>query len=136
LPLIIGLAFCAGGLVAPYVGVQSIPTNDPYMTSADYVLLIALFGLLVLICLGGGVTFVVMAVYARRRHGRRLAALDGDASLMPLARLHRYGSSRPRSMADSSVRVRRITTRHGGSGTAGLTSIQRRSPAVLLWAMW
>jgi hypothetical protein len=38
LTLIIGLAFCAGGAAAPYVGMRIIPSpsDDPYMTSADY----------------------------------------------------------------------------------------------------
>ena len=86
--LIIGLAFCVGGVVAPYFGVQTIPSNDPYLTSADYWQLIGLIGLVTLICLGGGLTFVVMAVHARRQHRKRLAALHGDAHAMPLAEIH------------------------------------------------
>lgn len=87
LELIIGLVFCAGGAVAPYVGLRTIPTDDPYMTSADYWQLIGLVGLITLICLGGGLTFVVMAVRARSRHRKRVAALRGDVDTMPLAEI-------------------------------------------------
>lgn len=86
--LIIGLTFCVGGVVAPYVGVQTIPTDNPYFTSADYWQEISLIGLLTLVCLGGGLTFVIMAVHARGLHRKRLAALHGDMSAMPLAEIH------------------------------------------------
>jgi hypothetical protein len=86
--LIIGLAFCAGGVAAPYLGVRTIPTDNPPMTSADYWLLIGEFGLLTLVCLGSGLMFVVMAVRERGRHRMRLAALYGDARAMPLAEIH------------------------------------------------
>lgn len=88
LTLIAGLAFCSGGVVTPYIGLQIIPTDNPYMTSADYWELIGLYGFITLICLGGGLTFVIMAVHERRRHRMRLAALHGDVSVMPPAETH------------------------------------------------
>lgn len=86
--LLAGLAFCACGVAAPYVGVRTIPTDDPYITSADYWQLMGLVGLLTLVCLGGGLTFVFMAIHARRQHRKRLAALQGDVRAMPLATIH------------------------------------------------
>lgn len=83
----IGLVFCAGGVAAPFVGVRSIPTDDPYMTSSDYWQLIALVGFVTLICLGGGLVFIGMAVHARRQHRKRVAALRGDMDAMPLAEI-------------------------------------------------
>lgn len=88
LMLVIGLAFCAGGAVTPYLGARIMPANDPFMTSADYWQLIGMFGLLMLVCIGGGVTCVAMAVRARRRHLTRLAALRGDERVIPLAEIH------------------------------------------------
>jgi hypothetical protein len=83
--LISGLVLCAVGVVAPIVGVQTIPTHDPFFTSADYWQEIVSVGIFTLICLGHGLTAVVMAVHGRGRHRRRLAALRGDVSAMPLA---------------------------------------------------
>jgi hypothetical protein len=57
------------------------------MTSTDYWQLIVLIGLLTLVCLGGGVTFVVMAVHGRARHRRRLTALLGEMEALPLAQM-------------------------------------------------
>jgi hypothetical protein len=84
---ITGLAFCIAGVAVPYVGVRTFPKDDPYFTSADYWQELGLFGLIVLICLGGGVAFLVMAVQARRHHRQRLAALRGEAAAMPLAEM-------------------------------------------------
>jgi hypothetical protein len=85
LMLILGLAFCAGAVAAPYWILQSFPTNDPYFTSADYWQLIGEIGFIVLMCLVGGLILVTMGLRARRRHRRRLAALRDGESALPLA---------------------------------------------------
>jgi len=82
-----GLALCVVGVVALYVGLQITATNNPSFTGFTSDDSWQLMGLVMLIFLGIGVTFVVMAVQARGRHRRRLAALQGEASAMPLAQI-------------------------------------------------
>ena len=86
--LLTGLAFGAGGVAIFYFGVRSVPTDNPFMTSADYWQLIGLWLFILLLCVGACVLFVAMAIYERRRHHQRLAAFHGDMSLMPAAEIH------------------------------------------------
>lgn len=90
LMLIIGLVFGIGTVPVLYFGVGAIPTptDNPFMTSADYWQIVGVIGFCALICLVGGVTFLVMASRARRRHLTRLAALQGDTQALPLAEIH------------------------------------------------
>lgn len=90
LMLVIGLAFCIGSAPTLYFGVRTIPspTDNPFVTSADYWQMVGVTGFGALVCLGGGVTLLVMAGHARRSHLTRLAALRGDADAMPLAEIH------------------------------------------------
>jgi hypothetical protein len=83
-----GLAFGVGGVAIFYLGVRSIPTDNPYMTSADYWQLIGLWSFTLLICLGACVLFVAMAIHKRRQHRMRLAAFHGATSVMPVAEIH------------------------------------------------
>jgi hypothetical protein len=87
LVLIAALAFGAAGVVVPYIFVRTMPTDDPFMTSADYGVLYGGIGLIALIGLGAGVIFLFIALQKRRSHLRRLAALQGDESALPLANL-------------------------------------------------
>lgn len=89
LMLIIGLAFCIATVPVLYFGVGGIPTptDNPFVRSADYWQPVGLIGFIGFICLGGGVMFLVMTGRARRRHLRRLAALQGDADVLPLAEI-------------------------------------------------
>jgi hypothetical protein len=86
--LLTGLAFGVGGVAISYFGVRSVPTDNPFITGADYWQLIGLWSFTALISLGGCVLFVSMAIYKRRHHRTRLAALHGDSNAMPIASMH------------------------------------------------
>ena len=85
--LLVGLAFGVGGVAVLYVGVRTIPTDDPYMTSADYWLQIGLIGLLT-----ADLPWRWCDVYSHGDYAHSiapwLAALHGDANAMPLADIH------------------------------------------------
>jgi hypothetical protein len=86
--LLIGLAFGVGGVAFFYFGVRSVPTDNPFMTSADYWQLFGLWLFTLLLCIGACVLFVAMAIHKRRQHCVRLAAFHGATCLMPVAEIH------------------------------------------------
>lgn len=83
--MLVGLAFCVAAVVIPWLFLQQFPLGGPYSTPADDLQTILMSGSIGLICLSGSAIFLIMATRARGRHARRLAALRGDLSGMPLA---------------------------------------------------
>ncbi len=90
LELIIGLVLCVGTVPILYFGIGSVPspTDNPFFTSAEYWQSVGIMSFAALVCLGGGVAFLVMAGHTRGSHIKRLAALQGDVDVLPLAEIH------------------------------------------------
>ncbi len=97
--LLTGLVFGVAGVAFFYFGVRSVPTDNPFITSADYWQLVGGWLFILLLCLGACVLFVAMAIHKRRQHRVRLAAFRGATSLMPVAEIHADPAVAP-DMAD------------------------------------
>ncbi len=88
--LIIGLVLCVGTVPVLYFGIGSIPSpsDNPFVTSADYWQSVGVMWFAALACPGGGVAYLVMASHAHGSHIKRMAALQGDADVLPLAEIY------------------------------------------------
>ncbi len=93
----VGIACLFAAVVVPYHLVATAPTpaENQFVTDDDYRQWIGAYVFLGVALLGFGVTLIIIARRAHRRHKLRLATFVGDTDVMPLAEIRTDAAATP-----------------------------------------